>query len=94
MCMIVIFDVFDVSLMYNTECNSVQMFVHRYSPHPLYFNNVMLFLEYMDLYLELHYFLYKYSFSVLVQLVFLFFWLIHSVAVAICLPVVVLQLSN
>ena len=57
MCMIVIFDVFDVSLMYNCECNSVQMFVHRYSPHPPYIvNNVMLFLDYMGPYFELHYF--------------------------------------
>ena len=57
-------------------------------------NNVMLFLDYMELYLEHHYFVYIH-FLVLVQLVCLvFFWLMRSVAVAICLPVIVLQLSN
>ena len=53
MCIIVIFD---VSLMYNCECNSVQMFVQRYAHIPNNVNNVMLFLDYMELYLELHYF--------------------------------------
>ena len=58
MCMIDIFDVFDVSLMYNCECNSVPMFVQNIHHIPYIVNNVMLFLDYMKLYLELHYFKY------------------------------------
>ena len=54
---------------------------------PYIVNNVMLFLDYMELYSKLN-FLYKYVSQFLFNS---FFWLMHSVAVAICLPVVVLQ---
>ena len=56
MCMNVIFDVFDVSLMYNCECNSVSMFVQDIHHISYIVNNVMLFLDFMELYLELNYF--------------------------------------
>ena len=43
-----IFDVSDVSMMYNCECNSVPIFVRDIHHIPYIVNNVMLFLDYMD----------------------------------------------